>query len=225
MHQAPVITIDGPSACGKGTISQMLAKELGWHFLDSGAIYRAMAWGVLEHKIDLDDIDALMDFLTRLNIELKASRLGDSPQVWCDNKDITVAIRLEECGKMASRLGAIPQVRAHILQRQRDQREKPGLVADGRDMGTVVFPDAQLKFYFTAATRERAKRRFTQLQEKGINGSLRDIEQEMRERDDRDEHREVAPAKPAPDSIMIDTTAMDIPAVFSQVLEIVKEYF
>ncbi len=216
-HTAPLITIDGPSGSGKGTISVMLSKALGWHVLDSGAIYRAVAWAILHYRVALEDEHALQSLLKRIQIVIQDS------MVRCDGHDITQAIREEACGIMASQSSALPTVRQAILQYQRDFRRSPGLIADGRDMGTVVFPDAPLKFYFNAKPEERALRRHKQLQEKGINVSLRDIQEDLVERDRRDVSRSASPAKPAEDAVVIDTTNLSIEEVFAVVMNHVKQ--
>ncbi len=219
----PVITIDGPSGSGKGTIAQLLAKELGWHFLDSGALYRAIAWGVMDAGIDLSDHYAIAALIDESVVEMPVSTRGDSAKILFNKQDITEEIRSEACSKMASKTSAIPQVRAALLDRQRAMRQPPGLVTDGRDMGTVVFPDASVKFFFLASVEERAKRRYNQLKEKGKRVSLPDIEQELRARDERDASRPISPTKPARDAIMIDTTVSGIEGVLAEVLTHVKK--
>jgi CMP/dCMP kinase len=219
----PVITIDGLSSTGKGTVCRLLAKKLGWHFLDSGALYRAVGWAVLHYEIDFHDDQAIEQMLQKLNVRMQSDL--DPVQVICNGQDISSAIREEACGMMASRVAAKGFVRNALLQLQRDMRVEPGLIADGRDMGTVIFPDAPLKFYFQADPQERARRRYNQLKMKGINVSLREIEQELVRRDYLDEHREVAPARPAPDVISIDTTHINANQVLAVLLEYVHSYF
>lgn len=213
----PVITIDGPSGVGKGTISLMLAKHLGWHFLDSGAIYRAIAWATLHYAVSPDDTQALKNLLKRIQVRLEDRPEGE--KVFCDGYDITQEIRSEQCSQMASRTSRLPIVRESVLQYQRDFLRPPGLVADGRDMGTVVFPYATIKFFFKADLEQRANRRYKQLQEKGINVSLRDIRKDLVERDSRDTGREVSPVVPAEDAILIDTTHLSIDEVFQEVVK------
>lgn len=220
--KVPVITIDGPSGSGKGTIAQRLAKKLGWHFLDSGGLYRAVGWAVLHEKIDPTDHDALQKLIKRINIHMEIEQISDEAHIICNNQDVTNEIRSEACGQMASITSAIPFVRAALLDRQREMRKMPGLVTDGRDMGTVVFPDATLKFYFVASVEERAKRRFNQLKQRGKDVNLRDIQMELHTRDERDANRTIAPARPAADVFMIDTTHLDIGGVLQAVWEQVK---
>jgi len=220
----PVITIDGPSGCGKGTIAQLLAKKLGWHFLDSGAIYRAVGWAVLNAKLDPAHHAALNMLIDQIKIETHASSVGDDAKIIVNDHDITDEIRSEACGQMASITSAIPFVRAALLDRQRAMRELPGLVTDGRDMGTVVFPDATLKFYFLANVEERAKRRFNQLKQKGKHVTLPDILRELQVRDERDSNRLIAPLKPADDVVLIDTTHLNIEGVLQSVIKEVQNH-
>lgn len=223
MSPIPVITIDGPSASGKGTIAQRVAKILGWHFLDSGALYRAVGWAVLDTKIDPNDHLALKNLIHHIKIKTQIADLGEDAEISVNYKDVTTDIRSETCGQMASITSAIPFVRAALLDRQRAFRQPPGLVTDGRDMGTVVFPDATLKFYVTASVEERARRRFNQLKQKGEDVNLRDILRELSVRDERDANRAIAPAKPADDVILIDTTHLDINGVLQLVMKHVRQ--
>ena len=215
MTEVPVLTIDGPSGSGKGTIAQMIARELGWHYLDSGAIYRVLAQAAIKHQLDLADEAALTSLAEQLdvrfafdNAELKVMLEGD---------DVSLRIRSEEAGNAASKVAAIPSVRSALLQRQRDFRKMPGLVTDGRDMGTVVFPDAPFKVFLTASAEERAQRRYKQLKQKGIESNLSDLIAEISERDRRDSEREVAPLRPAKGALILDSTELGINAVFEQV--------
>lgn len=222
MTNVPVITIDGPSASGKGTIAQLLAKSLGWNFLDSGALYRAVAWAVLDAKIDPADHVALEEIIAQMNIDMEVSDIGDDAKIYVNDHEVTDLIRSEACGQMASITSAIPFVRTALLDYQRAFRRAPGLVTDGRDMGTVVFPDAVLKFYVTASLDERAQRRYNQLKQKDKHVSLADIHRDLSVRDERDANRAIAPAKPADDVTLIDTTQMSIESVLECVLEHVR---
>lgn len=219
MSETPVITIDGPSGSGKGTVAQRLAHELGWHYLDSGAIYRVLALAALQHQLSLEDEAALSQLAQELDLvfDLTARDLT----VWLEGQDVSLAIRSEEAGNAASKVAALPQVRAALLQRQRDFQKAPGLVTDGRDMGTVVFPQASFKVYLTASAEERARRRLKQLKEKGIDSNLSDLTKEIAERDIRDSERTVAPLKPADDALVIDSTALNIQAVLDKVRALV----
>ncbi len=219
----PVITIDGPSGSGKGTIAQLLAKQLKWHFLDSGVLYRAIGWAVLHQKISTDDQAALKKLVDTIDIKMQIADIGDEAKIMVDQQDITDDIRSEACSQMASITSAIPFVRAALLERQRQFRQMPGLVTDGRDMGTVVFPDATIKFYLTASVEERANRRYSQLKQKGKHVSLPDILRELHARDERDANRAIAPAKPADDVILVDTTSLDVNGAFQTVLQHVKK--
>lgn len=215
-QQSPVITIDGPSGTGKGTVSSLLATELGYFFLDSGMLYRALAWAVLEQRIDIVNDHALQQCIDDVNIGLS------DQEIYCNNVDVSNAIRQEAVGLMASKISANPLVRKRLLRLQRDQRRLPGLVTDGRDMGTVVFPDARLKIFLTASPEERAKRRFNQLKKKGIDVSLRQVREELDIRDRQDRDREQSPLKPADDAIIIDTTLMSVQAVLQEILTLVR---
>lgn len=213
----PVITIDGPSGSGKGTISRAVARALGWHFLDSGALYRAVGVAALRAGTDLEDSGALVELIRTAGIGF-ADRLDQDPVILLGEEDISAAIRSEEAGMAASKVAAQPAVRAALLARQRAFRQWPGLVADGRDMGTVVFPDADLKIFLTASAEERARRRHKQLSEKGIHAMLPVLLREIEERDQRDRTRSVAPLVPADDARIIDSTALSVDAVVAMVL-------
>lgn len=220
MTDIPVLTIDGPSGSGKGTLAQRIAAELGWHYLDSGALYRVLAQAALQAEIDLADESALTELAATLPVTFEVE--ADKLTVLLNNQDVSLLIRSEQAGNAASKVAAIPAVRSALLQRQRDFRQTPGLVTDGRDMGTVVFPDAPFKVYLTASAEVRASRRYKQLKEKGIDSNLADLIKEITERDERDQQRDVAPLKPAADAIILDSTALGIDAVFQRVSELVR---
>jgi cytidylate kinase len=218
----PVITIDGPSGSGKGTISRMLARELGFHFLDSGALYRLLAFAAERRGIALDDESALAALSEKLDIRFPADGEGD--RVLLDGEDVSDAIRTEAAGSGASRVAALPAVREALLDRQRRFRLAPGLVADGRDMGTVVFPDAEAKIFLTASAGERARRRYKQLKEKGISVVFEDILADIQMRDERDAGRSVAPLRPAQDADLVDTSELDIPATIERLRDLLKKH-
>lgn len=220
MTDIPVLTIDGPSGSGKGTLAQRMAAELGWHYLDSGALYRVLAQAALQAEIDLADESALAELAATLPVTFDVE--ADKLTVLLNDQDVSLLIRSEQAGNAASKVAAIPAVRSALLQRQRDFRQLPGLVTDGRDMGTVVFPDAPFKVYLTASAEVRASRRYKQLKEKGIDSNLADLIKEITERDERDQQRDVAPLKPAADAIILDSTALGIDAVFQRVSELVR---
>ncbi|MBK9655330.1 MAG: (d)CMP kinase [Rhodanobacteraceae bacterium] len=214
---APVITIDGPSGSGKGTISRAVARALGWHFLDSGALYRGVGVAALRAGIDLADASALAQLALNADIRFE-DRIDSEPHVWLGSDDISDAIRTEEAGQAASKVAAQPAVRAALLARQQAFQQPPGLVADGRDMGTIVFPQAELKVFLTASAAERARRRHKQLSEKGIRAILPALLREIEERDLRDRTRSVAPLVPAHDAHTIDSTSQSIDDVVATVL-------
>ena len=208
----PVIAIDGPSASGKGTVAQAVAKALGFHFLDSGSLYRLVALAALNSGAPWSDEKVLADLASKLDVKFRDGL------ILMNNQDVTESIRSEACGEGASRVGAVPGVRDALLQRQRAFRQAPGLVADGRDMGTVVFADAPLKIYLTASVETRAERRHKQLKQKGIAATLPLLLRDLQERDLRDMSRAAAPLKPSPDAHLLDTTAMSAEAATEQVL-------
>lgn len=207
MSNIPVVTIDGPSGVGKGTLAQYLTCKTGYHLLDSGAIYRALAFGAVKNAMALDDIPGLVKLAETLPVEFKAT------SILYDGVDVTSKVRTEEVAGVASTVAVIPEVRAALLQRQKDFAELPGLVADGRDMGTVVFPKSPLKLYLTASAEVRAERRVKQLKNQGIDANITQITQDIQERDERDTGRKTAPLKPADDAIVIDTSDLDIQEV------------
>jgi len=215
----PVLTIDGPSGAGKGTVSRAVAKALGWNYLDSGSIYRSLAIASLKQGIDIEDVDMVVGVAEKL---LLAFECGDELVVKLDGVDITAELPSETTGNTASIIAAYPQVRAVLLQKQKDFQQSPGLVADGRDMGTVVFPDAFNKVYLTASAEERAKRRYKQLIEKGIDANLAQITKEIEARDYRDQMRETAPLKAADDAFYIDSSELSIKQVIAEVLTLVR---
>ena len=222
MLESNVITVDGPSGAGKGTISHMLADTLGWHFLDSGALYRVTGQACLIEGVSWDDHPAVTQVARHLDVSFSAAPSGEILVAY-KGHDVSREIRTEEGGRGASTVAAIPSVREALLARQREFLRGPGLVADGRDMGTVVFPDAPLKFFLTASARERAERRYHQLIEKGESVSLPRLLEDIEERDARDSSREVSPLVPAEDAIVIDSTATPITEVFELAMQKVKE--
>lgn len=217
--QAAVITVDGPSGSGKGTICRLLSNQLGWNLLDSGALYRLTALAARHHGVDLDDVEALQILAAHLDVRFKASEATADVQIYLEGEEVTKAIRAEDLGLEASKVAAIQPVRDALLSRQRDFAQPPGLIADGRDMGTVVFPEAVLKIYLDASAEERAQRRYKQLIDKGLGASLEDILQDLRARDDRDMNRSASPLKPAEDAMRLDSTSMTIEEVLTTVLE------
>ncbi len=221
MSSVPIITIDGPSGTGKGTVCSFLANWLGWHFLDSGAIYRVLALAAMKRNVVNDDIQKLSQLAVDLDVEFQVQGAGQLSHVVLDDEDVTDDIRTEDCGNAASIVAAIPEVRQELLARQKAFHQPPGLVADGRDMGTVVFPDAELKLFLTASAEERAKRRLKQLKDKGISANLRDLSDDIAERDARDSKRSVSPLKPAEDAIVIDTSDLGIENVVGNIRELV----
>ncbi len=218
----PVIAVDGPGGTGKGTLCLRLSTYLGWHFLDSGALYRLVALMALEEGITLDDEPRLQAHASALNIRFICNRERHTVTLWLNGRDATEALRTEACANAASRIAALPGVRQALLDCQRAFRKPPGLIADGRDMGTVVFPDADLKVFLTASRDERAKRRYKQLKEKGIDVSLEQILKDIAGRDARDSQRTASPLEPALDALIIDTTDLGIEAVFQRVLVLVN---
>ncbi|WP_044870316.1 (d)CMP kinase [Pseudomonas sp. LFM046] len=213
----PVIAIDGPSGSGKGTVAGLLAKRLGWRLLDSGALYRLLAFAARNHGVDLTNEEALKVLAAHLDVQFNATAGGQ--RIVLEGEDVTDVIRSEQVGAGASQVAALPAVREALLQRQRAFLEAPGLVADGRDMGTVVFPEAQLKIFLTASAEERARRRYLQLKGKGMEADQASLLKEIQERDERDSQRSVAPLKPAPDAILLDSTSLSIDEVQEAILK------
>ncbi len=217
MSNLPIVTIDGPSGSGKGTIAALLAQHLGWHCLDSGALYRLTGLAADRAKVDLADAAAMAAIAAELPVEFRADG------VYLDGKEVSAEIRTETAGNAASKVAVLPEVRAALLDWQRNYARPPGLVADGRDMGTVVFPEAPIKIFLDASAEERAKRRHKQLSEKGIDVNLPDLVAEIRERDERDRNRSVAPLRPARDALILDSTGMGIDQVLARVAQEVRD--
>ena len=219
----PVLAIDGPSGSGKGTISRAVADALGWHLLDSGALYRAVGYAAGMEGIDLSDTKAVTRCAETTKIGFRDPKDGGETRVIVNGHDATDDIRTETCGAAASAIAAIPGVRAALLDKQRSFRHSPGLVADGRDMGTVVFADAPFKVFLTASADERARRRYKQLKEKGLNVTLSSLLREIEARDERDANRKVAPLRPALGALIVDTTGMPVKDVVAKVLAVVRK--
>lgn len=218
----PVIAVDGPGGTGKGTLCAALADALGWHLLDSGALYRVLAVAARDAGIGAADDTALARLAQAMDVKFGAGSGADQIKVMLQGRDVTDQIRSESSGNLASELAAHPAVRAALLDRQTAFRRAPGLVADGRDMGTVVFPDAVLKLFLTASPEERAQRRYKQLMTKGIDVNLAALLEDIMRRDARDAQRSASPLKPATDAIVLDTTKLDVAAVRVQVLELLR---
>ena len=224
MPRIPVLTIDGPSGSGKGTISRAVAERLGWHYLDSGALYRAVGLAAAWESLDLSDPEAVAQCAARTDIRFETQGAGE-PHVIVNGKDATRQLRTETAGAAASAIAAHPPVRAALVDLQHRFRRSPGLVADGRDMGTVIFPDAAYKVFLTASAEERAQRRYKQLKEKGVSVNLAGLLHEIAARDERDAGRAVAPLKPAEDAVIVDSTGTPITEVIERVLAVLPEKF
>lgn len=220
MSIVPIVTLDGPGGVGKGTLGRLLAQELGWHLLDSGAIYRALALAAQRAKIAVEDEEALVEQARSLPLSFRGN--DQQTQVLLAGQVVDEAIRSPEISALTSQIAAIPGVRAALMQRQRDFAQPPGLVADGRDMGTVVFPDALVKVFLTASAEERGKRRLNQLMEQGISANLGDVVAEIAERDARDQQRSVAPLRPARDARILDTSTQSVSETYRVLREWVK---
>ncbi|MDQ2044980.1 (d)CMP kinase [Pseudoalteromonas sp. 20-92] len=214
----PVITVDGPSGSGKGTVCRLLADKLGWDVLDSGAIYRVLSLAALHHQIALDNEEGLVPLAANLDVQFLVDSQTNAGKVILEGEDVTTTIRNEEVGAAASKVAALPRVREALLRRQRAFRTESGLIADGRDMGTVVFQDAPLKIYLTASAEERARRRFVELNTRGLDVTLSGLLQDIQARDERDMNRTVAPLVPADDAIELDTSELNAQQVFDKVM-------
>lgn len=223
MTHIPVITIDGPSASGKGTLSQLLARKLGWHYLDSGALYRVLAYAAQKTHTSLQDEHALM--LLAVDLPLRFIPQRENYQIMLEDEVVTDQLRTQECAAAASIISAYPSVRDALLTRQRNFQKAPGLVTDGRDMGTVVFPWADLKIFMEASAEERAARRFKQLQNSGINANIETIFSALQERDVRDRTRAVSPLQPATDAVFVDTTGLTIAESLAQLWALIPKQY
>ncbi|GGF58086.1 (d)CMP kinase [Alteromonas lipolytica] len=220
MHPIPVVTVDGPSGAGKGTLSALIAEKLGWHLLDSGAIYRVLAVAAMHHDLPVDDEAAVVPLASGLDVSFEID--NEQRRVVLEGEDVTDAIRTEEVGAVASQIASLARVREALLRRQRAFQQTPGLVADGRDMGTVVFPDANVKLFLTASAEARAERRYNQLKDKGLDVNIARLLTDIKARDDRDANRSIAPLVPAEDAVIIDSTDLDINQVFESAMEIIN---
>ncbi len=220
---APILTIDGPSGSGKGTIARAVADKLGWHLLDSGALYRAVGYAAGMAGLDLSDAEAVTRCAQTMKIRFRDPKDGGETRAIVNGHDATDELRTETAGAAASAIAAIPSVRQALVDLQLSFRRPPGLVADGRDMGTVIFPDAPYKVFLTASASERAKRRYKQLKEKGLDVTLASLLHEIEARDARDASRAVAPLKPAADAVVVDTTGISIEQVVAKVLDLLQK--
>ena len=217
IEQIPIITIDGPSGAGKGTAARLVAEQLGWHLLDSGAIYRVLAVATLHHQLSIEDEEPLIPIAAHLDVQFEITQEGEG-KVILEGEDVSKSIRTEEVGAIASKIAAFPRVREALLRRQRAFKVSPGLVADGRDMGTVVFVDAPVKVFLTASAEERAERRFNQLKENDFDVKIGRLLDDIRQRDERDQTRTVAPLIPAEGALIVDSTDLSIDEVVSKIL-------
>ena len=220
MHPIPVVTVDGRSGAGKGTLSALIAEKLGWHLLDSGAIYRVLAVAAMHHDLPIDDESAVVPLASGLDVSFEIDK--EQRRVVLEGEDVTDDIRTEEVGAVASQIASLARVREALLRRQRAFQQDPGLVADGRDMGTVVFPDANVKLFLTASAEARAERRYNQLKDKGLDVNIARLLTDIKARDDRDANRSIAPLVPAEDAVVIDSTDLDINQVFESAMEIIN---
>ena len=218
----PVLTIDGPSGVGKGTVANIVANQLKWHLLDSGAIYRAFALAASKRNIHLDNTKELLDLASNLDLRFKSDLANNSLDVYLDNTEVSTELRTEKTAELASNFAMIGVLRESLLIRQQQFRKLPGLVADGRDMGTVVFKDAPYKVFLTANAEERAKRRLKQLHERGIAGNISHTLEEVKKRDERDASRKHSPLKPSEEALIIDTSDLTVNEVVTRVMALVK---
>lgn len=221
MMSMPVVTIDGPSGAGKGTISKLLADKLGWHLLDSGAIYRVLAVASVHHQIEADDEEGLVPLASSLDVNFTTHE--DAMTIVLEGEDVTSTIREEQIGELASKIAPLPRVREALLRRQRAFKQEPGLIADGRDMGTVVFPNALVKIFLTASAEQRAARRYEQLKAMGRDVNIARLLSDIKQRDERDANRKVAPLIPAEGAFVIDSTALSIEEVFESALKVIED--
>jgi cytidylate kinase len=222
MASIPVLTLDGPSGSGKGTVGQCIALELGWHYLDSGAIYRALALAAIDQACDPEDVKGLVKLAQDLRLQFHL-RSDDVAEIEVNGDIVNDRIRLEETGEMASKVSPYPEVRESLMQLQKAFEKPPGLVADGRDMGTVVFPNAQFKVFLTASAEVRAKRRFDQLNSKGFDVNLARLIESIQARDVRDSSRKTSPLKPADDAYLLDSSNLSIDEVVARILDLIKQ--
>ena len=222
LNSFPVLALDGPSGAGKGTVGQMCAHTLGWHYLDSGAIYRALSWLAKENSVSSDDVSALVDLADNMKLVCHV-QVGDVAQIEVNGQIVTDHLRTEEAGELASKIAPIQEVRASLLNMQRRSQVAPGLVADGRDMGTVVFPQAPYKVFLTASAQIRAQRRFDQLKSKGFDVNLARLLESIQARDVRDSSRATSPLKPAEDALLLDTSDLSIDEVVARILDHVNQ--
>ncbi len=218
----PVVTIDGPAGSGKGTIARQLAEILGFHYLDSGALYRILALFSRQQQVSIDDLDSLVRLCIDMQIRFEISSVHEDVHVFLNNQEVSDQLRTEECAARASQLAAYPRVRSALLAKQHAFRISPGLVAEGRDMGTVVFPDAKCKVFLTASVSERARRRQKQLKKQGISASLDRLLKEIEARDSRDENRAISPLRPAADAVLVDSTELSIDQVVQRIAALIK---